>query len=168
MVPDDSSTDAGADTAVGADAGADTAAGDTKANTAADRYDPDGDSGGYLSPGDDEPAEPVDLLLYGLLGGIAGSVLSFVPFATVLGGALAGYLCGGTSADALKTGAVAGLVMTLPFVAMVAFVLFLFGFAGAPAEFGLFALLVVGAGAAYTLGSGVVGAFLGHYLRGEL
>jgi len=159
MVPDDSSADARADTAGGGDAGAD---------TAADRYDADGDSGGYLSPGDDEPAGLGDILLYGLVGGIAGSVLSFVPFATVLGGTLAGYLCGGTSADALKTGAVAGAVMTLPFVAIVAVFLFLFGFAGAPAEFGLFALLLIGLGAAYTLGSGVIGGYLGHYLRGEL
>ena len=125
-------------------------------------------SGGLLAPGDDAPAEAADLLLYGLIGGIAGSVLSFVPFATVLGGAVAGYLCGGTAADGLKTGAVAGAVMTLPFLAIVVFVLFLFGFAGAPAEFGVFAFLVVGVGAAYTLGSGVIGGYLGHYLRGEL
>ena len=169
MVPDDSSTDARTDAGARGDVKADTGArDDTRAGTAADRYDPDGDSGGYLSPGDDEPAELVDLLLYGVLGGVAGSVLSFVPFATVVGGALSGYLCGGTSADGLKTGAVAGLVMTLPFVAVVAFVLFLLGFGGAPAEFGLFALLAVGLGAAYTLGSGVIGGYLGHYLRGEL
>ncbi|WP_280587406.1 DUF5518 domain-containing protein [Halorubrum sp. Boch-26] len=136
--------------------------------SARDRYDPDGDSNGFLAPGDDAPADPVDLLAYGVLGGIVGSVLSFVPFATVLGGAVAGYLCGGTSSDGLKTGTVAGVVMTLPFVAMVAFLLFLFGFAGAPAEFGVFALLVIGVGAAYTLGSGVIGGYLGHYLRGRL
>ncbi|MDZ5811430.1 DUF5518 domain-containing protein [Halorubrum sp. AD140] len=134
----------------------------------ADRDDPDADSDGFLSPGDDSPADPVDLLLYGVLGGIAGSVLSFVPFATVLGGAVAGYLCGGRSSDALKTGAVAGVVMTLPFVAMVAFLLFFLGFAGAPAEFGILALLVIGLGAAYTLGSGVLGGYLGYSLRGRL
>jgi len=159
MVPDDSSTDARTDTAGG---------GNVRTETAADRDIAAADSGGYLSPGDDAPADLSDILLYGLAGGIAGSVLSFVPFATVLGGALAGYLCGGTSADALKTGAVAGAVMTLPFLAVVAFVLFLLGFAGAPAEFGVLALFVVGLGAAYTLGSGVIGGFLGHYLRGEL
>lgn len=102
------------------------------------------------------------------MGGIAGSVLSFVPFATVLGGAVAGYLCGGRSADALKTGAVAGVVMTLPFAAVVVVLLFFLGFAGAPAEFGIPAFLVVGLAAVYTLGSGVVGGYLGHYLRGRL
>jgi len=168
MVPDDSSTDARADTP-GGDARADTASGgNVRTDTAADRDVAAADSGGYLSPGDDAPADLGDILLYGLAGGIAGSVLSFVPFATVLGGALAGYLCGGTSGDALKTGAVAGAVMTLPFLAVVAFVLFLLGFAGAPAEFGVLALLAVGLGAAYTLGSGVIGGVLGHYLRGEL
>ncbi|WP_186310980.1 DUF5518 domain-containing protein [Halorubrum depositum] len=174
MVSDDSSTgDAGVEPSTG-DAGVEPSTGDARSrdaedrSVAADRYDPDDDSGGYLSPGDDAPADLGDILLYGVLGGIAGSVLSFVPFATVLGGALAGYLCGGTSADALKTGAVAGLVMTLPFVAVVFVFLFLLGFAGAPAEFGLVVLVAVGLGAAYTLGSGVVGGYLGHYLRGEL
>ncbi len=136
--------------------------------TAADRYHPDAGSDRFLAPGDDAPADPVDLLLYGTLGGVVGSVLSFVPFATVLGGAVAGYLCGGTSADGLKTGAVAGVVMTLPFVAMVAFLLFFLGVAGAPAEFGILALLAIGLGAVYTLGSGVIGGYLGHSLRGRL
>ena len=122
----------------------------------------------FFAAGDDSPADPADLLVYGLVGGVAGSVLSFVPFATVIGGAIAGYLCGGRSSDALKTGAVAGVVMTLPFVAVVFFLLFFLGFAGAPAEFGAIALLVVGFTVAYTLGSGIVGGLLGHYLRGEL
>lgn len=173
MVPDDTSSggdaqsDAASDTGIGPGNDARNRRG-TGDGTAGDRDSPNGGSDGLLSPGDDAPAEATDLLLYGVLGGVVGSVLSFVPFATVLGGAVGGYLCGGTSADGLKTGAVAGLVMTLPFVAIVAFVLFLFGFAGAPAEFGIFAFLVVGIGAVYTLGSGVIGGYLGHYLRGRL
>jgi hypothetical protein len=122
----------------------------------------------FLAPGDDTPADLVDVLVYGLVGGVAGSVLSFVPFATVLGGAVAGYLCGGRPSDALKTGTVAGVVMTLPFVAVVFFLLFVLGFAGAPAEFGLIALFAVGVAVTYTLGSGIVGGILGHYLRGRL
>jgi len=125
-------------------------------------------SNGFFAAGDDSPAELSDVLVYGLLGGVAGSVLSFVPFATVLGGAVAGYLCGGRSSDALKTGTVAGVVMTLPFAAVVFFLLFFLGIAGAPAEFGAVALFVVGLAAAYTLGSGILGGLLGHYLRGEL
>ncbi|EMA57078.1 DUF5518 domain-containing protein [Halorubrum lipolyticum] len=127
-----------------------------------------GSSNDFLAPGDDAPADLSDVLVYGLVGGIAGSVLSFVPLATVLGGAVAGYLCGGRSSDALKTGAVAGVVMTLPFAALVFFLLFFLGVAGAPAEFGVIALLVVGLAAAYTLGSGIVGGYLGYYLRGRL
>ncbi|WP_141104852.1 DUF5518 domain-containing protein, partial [Halorubrum lacusprofundi] len=121
----------------------------------------------------------------GIVGGIVGSVLSFVPFATGLGGAVAGYLCGGRSSDALtagavagyrcggrssdalKAGTVAGVVMTLPFVAVVFFLLFFLGVAGAPAEFGLIALFVIGVAVIYTLGSGIVGGVLGHYLRGR-
>ncbi|MFO8116018.1 MAG: DUF5518 domain-containing protein [Halorubrum sp.] len=170
MVPDDSSSsgdtridDAG-DTRID-DAGDARNRRDTDDGAAAD---PNADSDGFLAPGDDSPADLFDVLVYGLVGGVVGSVLSFVPFATVLGGAVAGYLCGGTSADGLKTGTVAGAVMTLPFLAFVVFLLFFLGVAGAPAEFGLFALFVVGLGAVYTLGSGVIGGYLGHYLRGEL
>jgi len=125
-------------------------------------------SNDFLAPGDDAPADLVDVLVYGLVGGIAGTVLSVVPFATVLGGAVAGYLCGGRTADALKTGTVAGIVMTLPFVAIVFFLLFFLGLAGAPAEFGVVALGVIGLAAVYTLGSGIVGGILGNALRGRL
>ncbi|WP_128904076.1 hypothetical protein [Halorubrum amylolyticum] len=96
--------------------------------TSADTPSPDaraGSSNDFLAPGDDAPADPVDVLVYGLVGGIAGSVLSVV-------------------------------------------LLFFLGVAGAPAEFGIIALLVVGLAAAYTLGSGIVGGYLGHYLRGRL
>jgi len=51
--------------------------------------------------------------------------------------------------------------MTLPFVAVVFFLLFFLGFAGAPAEFGLIALFVIGVAVIYTLGSGIVGGVLG-------
>jgi hypothetical protein len=178
MVPDDSTSsddariDDDGDARIGDTGGTRIdAAGDARDRRDTDEgaaADPNADSGGFPAPGDDAPATLGDILLYGALGGVAGSVLSFVPFATVLGGAAAGYFCGGTAADGLKTGAVAGAVMTLPFLAFVVFVLFFLGFAGAPAEFGVFALFVVGLGAAYTLGSGVVGGFLGHSLRGKL
>jgi len=165
MVPDDAATDS--EPSAPADRAVRSADSDPVSDPDSDPVS-DAGSDGFLSPGDDAPATAAEILIYGVLGGVAGSVLSFIPFATVVGGAAAGYFCGGTSADGLKTGAVAGLVMTLPFVAVVAFVLFLLGFGGAPTEFGVLALLVVGFGAAYTLGSGVVGGYLGHYLRGEL
>ena len=168
MVPDNAPPD---DDTVSTD---DIAPGDTAStdDIAPDNTSPsDGNgtaSNDFLAPGDDAPADLVDVLVYGLVGGIAGTVLSVVPFATVLGGAVAGYLCGGRTADALKTGTVAGIVMTLPFVAMVFFLLFLLGFAGAPAEFGVVALGVIGLAAVYTLGSGIVGGILGNALRGRL
>ncbi|WP_435096266.1 DUF5518 domain-containing protein [Halorubrum sp. N11] len=180
MVPDDTSstdgtvsaddtvrTDNTVSTGDTASTGETASTGDTAAPDASPdaRVDP---SNGFLAPGDDTAADLGDVLVYGLVGGIAGSVLSFVPFATVLGGGIAGYLCGGRSSDALKTGTVAGVVMTLPFAAVVFFLLFVLGFAGAPAEFGVIALFVVGLAAAYTLGSGIVGGILGHYLRGQL
>ena len=112
--------------------------------------------------------DPVEILLYGLVGGVAGSVLSFVPLATILGGVVAGYLQAGQPADGLKAGAVAGVVMALPFTAMVFFVLFLLGISGAPAEFGLLAIGLIVFGIVYTVGSGVLGGYLGNYLEREL
>lgn len=41
-------------------------------------------------------------------------MLGFIPFSTVLGGGVAGYLEGGTYDDGAKAGAIAGLV-SFPF-----------------------------------------------------
>ena len=105
----------------------------------------------------------------GLLGGLVGVVLSFVPLSTVLGGAVAGYLEGGRPEDGLKAGAIAGLVMFVP----IAFVLYLFllivlGLGGAPTAFGIAGIVVLFVSLLYTLGFGILGGYLGTYLRDEL
>lgn len=107
-------------------------------------------------------------VLNGLLGGIAGIFLSFVPLAPILGGAIAGYLEGGRPSDGLKPGAIAGLVMTLPVSAILFFVLFMLGVTGAPAAFGVLGFVVVLFGALYTLGLGILGGYLGVYAKNEL
>ncbi len=52
-------------------------------------------------------------LVYALVGAVAAVLLSFVPFSTVIGGALAGYLNG---EEGLSTGAWTGLFAALPLV----------------------------------------------------
>ncbi|WP_306055988.1 DUF5518 domain-containing protein [Natronococcus wangiae] len=103
-----------------------------------------------------------------LIGGIAGVILSFIPLSTILGGAIAGYLESGGSEDGLKVGAIAGLVMLIPFVFFGFFLLFILGVAGTPAAFGLLGLLALFFAALYTVGLGALGGVLGVYLKDEL
>lgn len=133
-----------------------------------DSTDSDDDATAPAATADEgSTGDPIEILVHGLVGGIAGSVLSFVPLATVLGGVVAGYLQAGRPSDGLKAGAVAGVIMALPFTALVFFVLFLLGVAGAPAEFGILALGVIAFGVVYTVGSGILGGYLGNYLERE-
>lgn len=103
-----------------------------------------------------------------LIGAIAGIVLSFIPLSTVLGGAIAGYLEGGTPEDGLRVGAIAGAIMLLPFALFGLVALFLFGFFGGAPFFFLFvggAMFTVAV--VYTVGFGALGGYLGRYLRDE-
>lgn len=173
MVPDDSTSTTDDRSAIGSDpatepTGSDGSVGATDPAGSTDRTDSAGLTDTSTTGDEDSASDPVDILVYGVIGGIAGSVLSFVPLATILGGVVAGYLDAGRPADGLKTGAVAGVVMALPFTALVLFVLFLLGVAGAPAEFGLLALAVVAVGVVYTVASGVLGGYLGNYIEREL
>lgn len=53
--------------------------------------------------------------LNALIGIATAVLLAFLPFSTVLGGAVAGYLQGGSVDDGLKVGALAGVLSMLPF-----------------------------------------------------
>lgn len=114
-------------------------------------------------------------LLNGLVGGVVAVVLSFLPFSTVLGGAVAGYLEGGETADGVKVGAIAGLVSFVP-IALFVSVIGLFvpivtvvdgtgpGLgAGLAVWLGLVAVLVVVA--IYALGFSILGGVIGVYLK---
>ena len=106
-----------------------------------------------------------------LIGAIAGIVLSFIPLSTVLGGAIAGYLEGGTAEDGVKVGAIAGLIMLIPILFFgTVFLSFFVGLGpgGPPAAFGVMAVVVIVFGALYTVGLGILGGFLGVYLKHEL
>lgn len=102
-----------------------------------------------------------------LIGGIAGIVLGFVPGAPVLGGAVAAYLERGESRDCLAVGAVAGVVMLVPYLLFAFAVLAVIGVGGAPIWFALLALGILIASALYTVGLSVLGGYLGWYVRTE-
>lgn len=112
-------------------------------------------------------------LLNALLGGIVGVVLLFVPFSTILGGGVAGYLEGGDYAAGAKVGAIAGLVAFVPFVLVLGLGLALVPVTGAPGpgiQFALWVsvLLIVLFAAAYTVGLSVIGGILGVYVKLEV
>lgn len=110
-------------------------------------------------------------LLNAVIGAVAGIVLSFIPLSTVLGGAVAGYLEGGDTDAGLRVGALAGIIMLIPFALFgLLFVMFYLGFGtgGAPIAFGLFAVIILLFGAVYTVGLSAVGGYLGVYIKQEL
>jgi len=128
--------------------------------------------------GEDRP----NTLVNALLGGIAAVVLAFLPFSTVLGGALAGYLQGPDTGEGLRVGALAGVVAVVPFAllfvlfggVMLAFVPFGMGMGMDPrvGVFGAFGvvlfLLFLLLGLVYTVGLAALGGVLGAYLNREL
>lgn len=103
-----------------------------------------------------------------IIGGVVSIVISFIPLSTVLGGAIAGYLEGGTLKDGITVGAIAGVLVFVPFALLGFFVLALFGVIGAPAVFSAIGLLVLSASAVYTVGLSALGGYLGVYVKREL
>ncbi|GAB3032232.1 DUF5518 domain-containing protein [Natronobiforma cellulositropha] len=110
-----------------------------------------------------------------LVGAVAGVLLSFIPFSTLLGGAVAGFLEGPDGREGTVTGAISGLFMLVPVALGGFFVLGFLGFGvgagGIPATGFLFALLFFAFFAlvtlAYTVGLAALGGYLGAYLAGD-
>lgn len=97
-----------------------------------------------------------------------------IPFATVLGGAVAGYLEGGSRRDGLTVGALAGVISLVPLVLVglvVGNLLFLVsvGPAGAPYVVGGLGVLVVVLmlffAVVYTVVFSALGGWLGNYVK---
>lgn len=114
--------------------------------------------------------EPSTTVLIAFLGGCVGILLSFLPFSTVVGGAVAGYLDGGGYIAGAKVGGLAGGVAFVPFAFGLGFV-----FVWLPAITGLHlgdepalwvrVLVTVGLAAVYTVGFGSSGGLIGAYVK---
>lgn len=117
------------------------------------------------------------------LGGVVTFLTgNFVPLAPVLGGAVAGYLQGGTRQEGMRVGAYSGLIAFVPLVLLAMAISSLIGVVGI--GFGVFGPEIPGLGAAgllgflllglflvmafaYFVGGGAVGGWLGNYVKYE-
>jgi len=114
-----------------------------------------------------------------LIGAIVGVILApILPFSTVVGGAVSGYLQGGDRQEGLKVGAIAGAIMLVPILLFLLLLGNVFFFAAAggvypgPSMFGLaggvtivvfvFALLF---GVVYVVGFAALGGYIGNYVK---
>lgn len=122
-------------------------------------------------PGESGDAEPTpNTLMNALIGAAVSIVLAFLPFSTVLGGGVAGYLQGGEYADGAKVGAISGVFAAIPFAFLLVFVgVFLLAvpvrFALALAVFAVTLLFVL---SIYTVGLSALGGVLGVYVKREV
>ena len=112
--------------------------------------------------------------LNALIGAVVTTVTSsFLPFAPVLGGAIAGYVQGGTRSDGLRVGAISGAIALVPVVAILFLVLSVLGFASVgspegPAPFAIGGVVVVFVFlfvVVYTVGLSALGGWLGNYVK---
>ncbi|MFP9061826.1 DUF5518 domain-containing protein [Natrialbaceae archaeon A-chndr2] len=113
--------------------------------------------------------------IHALIGALVGAIISFIPFSTVIGGALAGFLEGPDNTEGFLAGLLAGIFLFIPALGSLLFVFgflgFGFGLGGLPFE-GLalsFVILsfigfVVGL---YTIGAAAVGGFIGAWAARE-
>lgn len=112
-----------------------------------------------------------DTLLNALIGAIVSVVLAFLPFSTVLGGGVAGYLQGESRDDGLRVGAYSGLIAAIPIllVAMVIGTVFFFGaFVEPRAAIGfVFVFFVLAVTLVYSIGLSALGGYLGAYVSNE-
>jgi hypothetical protein len=111
-----------------------------------------------------------DTLINALIGGVVAIVASAIPAGTAIGGAVAGYLEGGSRTDGALVGAYAGFVALLPLVIIGVFFTFIFGIgiSGSPRmglSLLLFAIIAFLGSAVYTVGLCAIGGFLGNYVR---
>ena len=115
-----------------------------------------------------QPRRKAGIFLSVLAGVLTSLVLSFIPFSTVLGGLVAGYLRGGTEADGAFVGGVAGVVIFAPFFLIMYLILGVIALGGAPPLFSGIVVAMFAIVGLYTIGASVAGGFLGAYAAREL
>lgn len=106
--------------------------------------------------------------IVGVVGATVASVLGFVPFSPVLGGAAAGYLDPNPDATGIGVGTLAGVFGSLPLL-----VITVFASAGlivsVPSEAVVAVVVLVGiaviASLVYFVGLSALGGYLGHWAR---
>lgn len=106
-----------------------------------------------------------DTFINAIIGAVVTIVTSFVPFSPVLGGGVAAWLEKGDRTEGARVGALSGALISLLLLPLL-----LFGLLLAPFDFGLtfvIMLFVVTLGAAYLIGFGALGGYLGAYIREE-
>jgi len=115
-------------------------------------------------------------LFNALIGAIVTAVTSsFIPFAPVAGGALAGYLEGGSRSDGVRVGLISGLIGVIPLVAILGMILFGLSVVSLGAVESALPFAVGGAFvtvaflfvAVYTVGLSALGGWVGNYLKYE-
>lgn len=109
-----------------------------------------------------------------LIGGAGGIVFSFIPFSTVLGGIVAGYLEAGpggsgraSTSAGLTVGGIAGAIMFVPFL-LFAYVGFAIVAASGSTTLGGIVLVIFLFAALYTIGAGMIGGVIGVLIREEV
>lgn len=112
--------------------------------------------------------------LNALIGAAVTIVLVFIPFSSVLGGAVAGYLQGDEVRDGLRVGTLSGVIAVIP-------MLLLFGLMGSMFAFGMMGyggghLLALGGvvgivflvSVVYVVGLSALGGLIGAAVKGDL
>lgn len=114
-----------------------------------------------------------DTLVNALIGAVVSVVAqSFLPFAPVVGGAVAGYLQGGTRQEGLRIGAISGAIALIPVLGILFLVLSFVGFvsvgSGEGAAFAIGGIVVVFVFLfflVYTVGLSALGGWVGNYVK---
>ena len=113
-----------------------------------------------------------DTILNAVIGAAVGLILSFLPAAIVIGGALAGYLqdIPREYREGAKVGALAGVFALVPALLLFGTVggFMMAGMGRSGGLFALFAPILLFFGAGYFVGGGALGGALGAYLADEL
>ena len=112
--------------------------------------------------------------LNALIGAAVTVVLTFIPFSSVLGGAVAGYLQGGEVGEGVRVGALSGAFAAVPMLVLVFFLgsvlsLGMMGAAGPRMVFAGGLVLVFGVLFAllYVVGLSAVGGAVGAAVKGN-
>jgi hypothetical protein len=114
-----------------------------------------------------------DTLLNALIGAVVSVVLAFLPFSTVLGGGVAGYLQKGSRDEGLRVGAISGLIAMIPIFLFISLFggVFFFGMLGIGPRglLGIGFVFVIGLLflVLYTVALAAVGGYLGAYIATE-